>query len=540
MFISYLLLLIITILNFALASLVYFKNRKNPINISFALLALSVSVWALTNGVFQATSNLKLAYDVSVLSYIAAALIASSGYWFSSVFPETTDGFSKIKKRLLLISVLIIVLLTLWPGFVIKDVAEINSYKYIVTGSGLYLFAGYVAILFFLSFVNLIRKYRVSTGRFKTQLKYVFLGTFIAAIFGTAFNLLLPILGNYRYVWLGPDFTIFLVALTAYSIVKYNLMNIRVVLANMLVFIIGVILFSQIFLTTDLQGIITRALVFVLYSYFAYLLVRSVLREIKQREELSILNKELKRTSDDLKIANKHLKKLDKAKDTFIHIASHQLKTPLTANKGYLSMILGGDYGHLPESLKDPVNSLYRNNDHLNNIINELLDVSRITTGTLTLNPEPTDLSEIAKLQVEELIPQAKQKGLDLKFEKLNKQIPKVNVDPKMIKEVIMNFLTNAISYTEKGFVKLTVNVEKDEVILKVIDSGIGIPESEQSQLFSKFFRADNARQIRPDGTGIGLYLAKSIIERSGGKIIFESRVGRGSAFGFKIPQHPS
>ncbi len=232
----YFLLIVITVLNLALAIFVYSKNRRSSINLSFGLIALSVSAWALTNGVFQATEDLGIAFIIAILSYIAAVMIAASFFWFSLVFPEETSGSVNLKKRALIVSLPAMIGLILVPDFVTEAVTFTGYGKSIVTGPGLYLFALYVIALFAMSFISLIKKYRTSTGRYKAQLKYVFAGTFLSVIGGVFFNLILPLFGNYRFVWLGPNFSIIMVAFIGYAIVKLRLMDIRIVLAKSIIY----------------------------------------------------------------------------------------------------------------------------------------------------------------------------------------------------------------------------------------------------------------------------------------------------------------
>lgn len=248
------------------------------------------------------------------------------------------------------------------------------------------------------------------------------------------------------------------------------------------------------------------------------------------------LKEEVKKATFKLRDAYEKLKDIDKTKDDFIFMASHQLRTPVTSTKGWLSMIQEGDFGKIPAELKDPIDNCYQNTEHIAQLIAEFLTVSRMNAGTLKLNPEPTDLKQIVDACVNEISVSAKERELDLEYIKPDNLIPEVNVDPKMTREVAMNFLTNAVNYTPKGFIRVELCAEKDEVVFKVTDSGIGVPESAKKELFGKFVRAENAKQVRPDGNGLGLHLAKYVIEQSNGKIIFESEEGKGSAFGFRVP----
>jgi signal transduction histidine kinase len=237
-----------------------------------------------------------------------------------------------------------------------------------------------------------------------------------------------------------------------------------------------------------------------------------------------------------LREANIHLKELDKAKDEFISMASHQLRTPLTTIKGYLSMLDEGDAGKLTKQQREFVGYAYAGSERMVNLISDLLNVSRMSTGKFLISKTPIDLIKMAADEVQQLQSHAKAKGLELIFAPQNKPLPSVMLDDNKTRQVIMNFIDNAIYYTKAGSVKVGVAQVGKRVELRVTDTGIGVPKEAQKQLFTKFYRAANAQNVRPDGTGLGLYLAKRVVEDQGGTIIFETTEGKGSTFGFSLP----
>lgn len=249
------------------------------------------------------------------------------------------------------------------------------------------------------------------------------------------------------------------------------------------------------------------------------------------------LRQEIKKATSELEKKNEQLRELDKAKDEFISMASHQLRTPLTAIKGYLSMLLEGDAGEIRVSQYDFVNEAYQGANRMVGLINDLLNVSRMETGRFFLEPVEVDLDRVIQEEVKQLQNHAKEKKLSLKYEKKGK-VPSVLADETKIRQVIMNFMDNAIYYTTQGGVSVTLEADKSHVIFKVTDTGIGVPKAQQKNLFTKFYRADNARHVRPDGTGLGIYLAKRVMDDHCGELIFHSEEGKGSTFGFKFPIH--
>ncbi len=247
-----------------------------------------------------------------------------------------------------------------------------------------------------------------------------------------------------------------------------------------------------------------------------------------------VLKEEVSNATEELKDANKNLRELDKAKDEFISMASHQLRTPLTVIKGYLSMVLGGDVGEIKPMQKEFLTEAFNGSNKMVALINNLLNVSRMETGRFFLEPAKFDLAVVIKEEMKQLAKVAKDKKTKLVFEE--QRVPKIYADEMKIRQVVMNFIDNAVHYTNQGTVKVRIYRNEKNVCFEVKDDGIGIPEDQQGKLFSKFFRADNARQFRPDGTGLGLYLAAKVIEEHKGKLIFASEENIGSTFGFSLP----
>ncbi len=248
------------------------------------------------------------------------------------------------------------------------------------------------------------------------------------------------------------------------------------------------------------------------------------------------LEQRIQEATKELRASNAQLQKLDETKDEFLSMASHQLRTPLTSIKGYLSMLIEGDAGDVTPEQKHMLNEAFVSSERMVRLIGDFLNVSRLQTGKFVIEKRPIDLARLVKHEIEALAPNAAAR--DMKFiYKAPKDIPKLELDENKIQQVIMNFSDNAIFYSKDGS-KITVKLEKTPkfVEFRVIDNGIGVPKSEQADLFKKFFRATNARTARPDGTGVGIFLAKKVIDDHNGSIIFESKEGKGSTFGFRIP----
>jgi len=277
----------------------------------------------------------------------------------------------------------------------------------------------------------------------------------------------------------------------------------------------------------DVIGIMAKELAVAISNAKAYAEIQAFAATLQER---------VNHATGRLRVANRHLKELDQAKDEFLSLASHQLRTPLTTIKGYLSMILEGDAGKLNKLQREFTTNAFDSSERMVRLITDLLDVSRMSAGRFVIQPVQADMNEVMRSEVEQLQSHAATKGLKLSFEEPPTPLPPVMLDENKTRQVIMNFVDNAIYYTEKGSVTASLTQAGGKLRIEVRDTGMGVPEDAQKHLFSKFFRAANAQKSRPDGTGLGLFLAKRVIEDQGGEIIFHSEVGKGSTFGFELP----
>jgi signal transduction histidine kinase len=246
-----------------------------------------------------------------------------------------------------------------------------------------------------------------------------------------------------------------------------------------------------------------------------------------------LLFEENQRVLRQIKESNAKLRALDEAKDDFISMASHQLRTPLTSVKGYISMIREGDAGKVTPKQKQMLNQAFASSQRMVYLIADLLNVSRLRTGKFVIDPEPVDLSRMINEEIEQITEIAKVASQKLTYTP-PKNFPQLMLDDVKTRQVIMNFVDNALHYTPAGG-KIEVSLVETPltVEMRVKDNGIGVPRSERPHLFTKFYRAGNARKARPDGTGLGLFMAKKVIIAQGGSLIFESHEGKGSTFGF-------
>ena len=254
------------------------------------------------------------------------------------------------------------------------------------------------------------------------------------------------------------------------------------------------------------------------------------------RELNANLEQRINSATKELRASNRQLQKLDEAKDEFISMASHQLRTPLTSIKGYISMLIEGDLGDLTKDQKKVLSEAFVSSERMVRLIGDFLNVSRLQTGKFVIEKRPVDLALLVQREVDALEANAAARGMKFTYKK-PKTIPVLELDENKIQQVVMNFADNAIYYSkDKSTIAVALKKVNGYVEFTVKDKGIGVPKAEQKELFNKFFRATNARKARPDGTGVGLFLAQKVVHDHGGAIIFESEEGKGSTFGFRLP----
>lgn len=230
-------------------------------------------------------------------------------------------------------------------------------------------------------------------------------------------------------------------------------------------------------------------------------------------------------------------KEIDKAKTEFISLASHQLRTPLSTINWYVEMLLSGDAGKINKEQKKFLEEAYSGSQRMVSLVNALLNVSRIESNTYMVEPAPTDVGKLLDSVVFDLKPKINSKKLDISIKK--ERIPVISLDPNLTNIILQNLITNAVKYTNTGGkIEINMNLKKDtdELLILVKDSGMGIPKSQQDKIFTKLFRADNVQKTDTEGTGLGLYLIKGLIERSKGKIWFDSVENKGSTFYVTLP----
>ena len=377
-------------------------------------------------------------------------------------------------------------ILNLTP-FVFRRVLEFDSegkVSKVLNGPGLPLFAVVTAGLTLLTIIFLLRKLFRSSGETRRQVRVMFFGVILSFVLILLFNLVLPAFYNdARFISLGAVFTFPFIAFTAYSILKHHMLNVKIIAAEALVFTLSIVTFAEVVVSKGVPGILFRSGVFLLVLAFGALLIRSVRREVEQREKLEVLTRELS-------AANERLRELDKVKSEFLSFASHQVKSPMSVVKGYATLIYDGTYGPVSEKIRGTADKIRESADRMIALVNNLLSLRRIEEGKMDYAPEPVVLQELVSSIADEFNMLAEEKGLQFSFSSSVGEA-RASVDTQKFRQVIQNLIDNSIKYTERGWVKVSLDVDKSKkfLVVSVADSGRGIPKELLPKLFQQFSR---------------------------------------------------
>jgi len=226
----------------------------------------------------------------------------------------------------------------------------------------------------------------------------------------------------------------------------------------------------------------------------------------------------------------------NRLKSEFVSIASHQLRSPLTGVKWAIALMLSEQTEHLDPEQLERLKTIKESNQRMINLVNDLLNVSRIEQGRLGLKPEKTSLEKLIQRIVEEYALLAKAKNVKV-FLEAEKDLPLILIDPQGMRLVLHNLVDNAIIYAKSGGkVKIRLFKKGRLIRCELEDNGVGIPKEDQKKIFQKFFRSQNVMKYQTEGTGLGLFIAKAIIKSSKGNINFKSQEGQGSTFWIELP----
>lgn len=513
---------LVALLNLSLGVIVYWKGKRSYPALCFSLLAYSLVAWCVFIIGYRMTNVISQLTIWTRLLYGGAFLISIAFFYFATIFPVA----HKIKKFIIILTIvssLFFLWVTIFTDYVVKTMTISNGDKIASFGPAYPLYFIFIIGFFVAAFYSLVKSFKTSKGIIRTQVYYVFFGTLLAGIISITSNLILPTFGYVRANWVGPVSMVIMAIFIAYAILRYHLMNIRVILTEFLVGIISLVLLSQFFTSKNNLDYVWNGLLFIAFLFLGISLIKNVTKEIQRRQELQRLYQQVNA--------------LSKMKSEFLSIVSHQLRTPLTAMKGYISMMKEATYGKPPERMEKPLQNIYASSERLIRLVNNLLKVTAIESGKIEMNPQKASLEEIIVSLVDEMEHEAADKKLYLKFEKPRKSLPEMMIDRDEIRQAILNIIDNAIKYTNSGGVTVKTEIAGKKVRVAVMDTGEGMTEKEIENIFQSFSRGPTGTRFWAEGSGLGLYTAKKFAEMHDGKVWAESKgKGKGSTFYIELP----
>ena len=386
----------------------------------------------------------------------------------------------------------------------------------------------YVIELFFIGWAIILasRGYRkIKVDKERRQLLFMSLGTILMLLLFNFGNLIVTYF--LEVDWSYEQYKLFgmpiFVAFIAYSIVKFRTFSSKLIAAQALVFALAIAVFSLLFLQTISNIRIIAGITFVFVCVLGYLLIRSVKREIEQRERIEKLAGELEETNE--------------RQETLIHFIGHEVKGSLTKDSGTFAELLEGDFGQLPDTLKPLVEHALAESRQGAASVENILKAANLKKGTVTYTKESFDLKALVAEQVEKAKSGAERKGLTLSFTADESSYQMTGDKAQIGDHVLRNIIENSINYTPSGSVTVSLKKENGKLVFAVRDTGVGITEEDKKRLFTEGGHGKDSQKVNAHSTGYGLYIAKNIVLAHGGAIRAESEgASKGSTFIVELP----
>lgn len=516
---------------------VYFSQRNSLLNQLFFAITLCFSIWTLF--ALYTWTNIHSEILIFMWSFfgILQALIAILSIYFISVYIKKKDVGIKTKLSFFVLLLPVLLLSTTDLHLSGYNLTNCDAFGY----EGLAFHTYYTvlgAIAMFSILVMLVKAYRKETPTGRKQI--LLLGTGLEMFLGLFFFLVF--LGSYLTdIGITEDsqielyglfgMIIFMFVITV-QIVRFKAFNVSLAITNALVIGLVILVGSQFTFVESTTAEILTGITLLLALTAGFVLTRSVRAEVRQRRELESL-------TTKLEAANVRLQELDKQKSEFVSIASHQLRSPLTAIRGYASMLAEGSFGKMPEKASESAKRIEESAKLMAYSIEDYLNVSRIESGNMKYNLSDFNLRDMVDNICDDLRPEALKKGLILLFRSNISSRGLVNADVGKVNQIVHNLINNSLKYTPKGSISVFVrdDAKTKKIYVDITDTGIGMSKETASKLFHKFSRADNANSVNVSGTGLGLFVALKMAEAMGGTITAQSEGdGKGSTFTFELP----
>lgn len=502
------------------------KAKFSRLSLIFFAFAFSFSLWLVGDLVDWTSSNYFWVYFTwSWLDFVNVVFFVLGAYFFGLLARGRVSNWEKVVFLALCTPAFVITLLGNSVIDFYQPVCEatnsplLTEYKFWAE----WLVVGIMLFQLFYSWKKIDRSKKI-------QLSIVLLALLLFfAVFGST-EYIASITGVYEINLYGLFVLPLFLMVMVFSVTNLGLFQFRLLGTQILSYVLIIMVGSQFLFVKNSTDQSLSVITLGAAAFLGILLLRNANHEVRQREKIEKLAKELG-------VANEKLKELDQLKSEFLSLATHQIRSPLTAIKGYASMLLEGDFGGLPEKTRNPIEVILKSCQNLVNIVADFLNISRIEQGRMVYEKSVFDIAELAREVANELKPNVDKAGLSLEIDVAEGFSAKVNADRGKVKQVIGNILDNAIKYTPHGSIKVSAFEEGGKAKVSVKDSGVGIDPGEIGKLFNKFSRTKDAGKTNATGTGLGLYVAKKMTEAQGGDIKVSSPGrGQGTTFTLELP----
>lgn len=548
-------------------SLFLFFKKKNMLNSIFLFVNACFSFWVFFDLITWSSNKNNTILFFWLIIILLELLVYAGSFYFAFVFFENKD--LSIRSKSILLTFLLPVMFLLPTKYILTETNAMTCIpvesKFIIYYSYIFEIGILLAIIF--SFIKNFRNEKDDIRR--GRIMWFAIGIIVFLLAFSSGN----IVGSFTENWNMAQFGLFgmpiFIGFLAYIIVRYKAFNTKLLGAQALVAILSILIGALFLYVTESVGKILILINLALALGFGYILVKSVKKEVEQKEALEVANKEiterkeeLQKMADSLSITNEKLKitydkleELDRAKADFISLANHQLKHAPTTIKSFLGMFLDGDYGQVPDNQAVILKNINDANDRQIHLADDLLQIIKMESNKVQLDFQKQRVEDVCQGVFDNLSATAKERNLKLSYEKPSQSLPEVLFDKNKVFEAIFNFVDNAVKYTKEGGITIKVKfapssnykpqnsddldkkpIQGSVVRVVVSDTGNGISKEHLGQLFAKFSRKDTAN-LNSGGTGLGLYLVKLMIEAHGGRTWAESEgEGKGSSFIMELP----
>jgi len=502
------------------------SDPKSVTTRSFFLFTLIGTTWSLLNYAFYHIADPDIAFLIMRAVICVAVWFVLFLFQFLYAFPKVVCTYPHWYRFFVVPAAASVSIVTLTPLVFerISSFAPDGTIVGIQNGPGIFLFVATVTALIFGGLLLFIHKMQRAPRESQSVYKPVLWGIFITFVLIITFNLILPaFFNNSQFILYSAVFILPTVMGAAYAIRVHHLFNIKVFSTAVLVFLLSAASFGEIVVSNTLSLVLLRTSIFVFVLVFGISLIRSVIREVEQREKIQKLATELQATNE--------------RQETLIHFIGHEVKGFLTKAEGTFAALSEGDFGQLPEELRPLVEHALIETRQGSASVAAILKAANLKKGTVTYTKEPFDLKQLTAEAVEKAKLVAEKKGLVLTFTADDASYQMTGDKVQIRDHVLRNLIDNAVNYTPTGSIAVTLKKENDKLVCTIKDSGIGIDDEDKKRLFTEGGHGQDSIRVNVHSTGYGLYIAKQIIEAHGGTVRAESEgQGKGSTFIVEFP----